>query len=227
MTNFKYFLIRQQVTELDHLGHPNMASLESLLASMISHFSSGVGEWYLASITETSRIELHCSLDIVEKDFIQVTEEIQVPLVVLCVEVVRHFIAILIKLRGLLKLNLSKDVKLCKQLLDIIRSLQTTLSQLFILLLLLSQLLLSLPLFRLYTSISSLEGLLLDRLFFKNSTFSLSQWCRSLLEHHHLLRPHNLLLCPLLGSWRYIRSKKIILVTFHAKTTVWKNLFLL
>ena len=204
-----------------------MASLESLLASMLSHFSSGVGEWYLASITETSRIELHCSLDIVEKDFIQVTEEIQVPLVVLCVEVVRHLIAFLIKLRGLLKLNVGKDVKLCKQLLDIIRSLQTALSKLIIPLLLLSLLLLSLPLFRLYTSIASLDGLLIDRLFFKNSTCRLSQWCRSLLEHHHLLRPRNLLLCPLLRSWRYIRSKKRMLVTFHAKTTVWENLFFL
>jgi hypothetical protein len=70
--------------------------------------------------------------------------------------------------RGLLILNIGNFIELCKQFLDIVRVFQTVLSKLIILLLLRSQLLLSLPLFRLKMRKSSL------------------------FEHHHLLGPRNL-----------------------------------
>ena len=68
----------------------------------------------------------------------------------LCVEVVRHLFAFLIKLRGFLVLNIGNFIELCKQFLDIIRVLQTALSKLIVLLALRGLLLVSLPLFRLY-----------------------------------------------------------------------------
>ena len=115
-----------------------------------------VCEFKLASITEASEIEFHCTLDLIEADFVQVPQPVQVPLGVLRVEVVRHHIAFLIMRGGFLVLNIGKFIELCNQFLAMFRVLQTALSKLIVFLTLRSLLLVSLPIFYLLTKFASL-----------------------------------------------------------------------